>query len=192
MKKRTLIALGASAGGATALYDFFDNTMPDQVSYVITTHLYPHFKSMLTEMIRKHAAIEVCEVEADTLIKPDTVYVMPENKVMHIKEGRLILTPRDLDIKVNNAIDIFFNSLALNNDFNVVAIILSGMGTDGTKSVKAISRNGGVVIAQDLKSAGSDSMPHSVILSGYSDYILNPKDMPAQIIKIVKSFDHGS
>lgn len=190
MKKRTLIALGASAGGAAALYDFFDNTLPDQVSYVITTHLYPHSKSMLTEMIRKHAAIEVCEVEADTLIEPDTVYVMPENKVMHIKEGRLILTPRDLDIKVNNAIDIFFNSLALNNDFNVVAIILSGMGTDGTQSVEAISKNGGVVIAQDLKSAGNDSMPHSVILSGYSDYILNPKDMPAQIIKIVKSFDH--
>lgn len=173
------------------MYDFFDNTLPDHVSYVITTHLYPHVKSLLTEMIRKHAAIEVHEVQEDMLIEPDKVYVMPENKVMHIKEGRLILLPRDLDIKVNNAIDIFFGSLALTNDFNIVAIILSGMGSDGTKSVEAISKKGGVIIAQDLQSADNDSMPQSVIASGYSDYILDPKAMPAQIIKIVKNFERG-
>ena len=142
-------------------------------------------------MIQKHTAIEVCEVEEDTLILPDKIYVMPENKVMHIKDNRLMLSPRDLAIKVNNAIDIFFDSLAVATDFNIVAIILSGMGSDGTKSVEAISNRGGVIIAQDLKSANSDSMPQSVIASGYSDYILNPKDMPAQIIKIVKSFDRG-
>jgi chemotaxis response regulator CheB len=63
MKKKTLIALGASLGGIAALYEFFDNTLPDDVSYVITTHLYPHEKSHLAEMLQRRSALEVREVE---------------------------------------------------------------------------------------------------------------------------------
>ncbi len=189
MKKKTLIALGASAGGTDALFDFFDNTLPDGVSYVITTHLYPHIKSLLTSMIQKHAAIEVCEVEEDTEIMPDKVYVMPENKVMTIEGERLVLKPRDLDIKVNRAIDIFFNSLAHNHSFNIIAIILSGLGKDGTKGIVAISKNGGVIIAQEPSSAKEESMPEGVIDSGYADFILAPKKMPEQVIKSVKAFN---
>jgi len=188
MKKRTLIALGASAGGTAALFDFFDNTLPDGVSYVITTHLYPHEKSILTSMVQKHAAIEVCEVEEETEIRPDTVYVMPENKVMAIDGEKLTLTPRDLAIKVNLAIDIFFRSLAGNRSFNIIAVILSGLGRDGTKGITAISKNGGVIIAQEPSSAKAASMPQEVINSGYADFILHPKKMPGQIIKIVKAF----
>ncbi|MCQ6959297.1 chemotaxis protein CheB [Mucilaginibacter aquariorum] len=189
MKKKTLIALGASAGGTAALFDFFDHTLPDEVSYVITTHLYPHIKSMLTALIQKHAAIEVCEVEEDTEIMPDKVYVMPENKVMAIEGERLVLKPRDLDIKVNRAIDIFFKSLADNRSFNIIAIVLSGLGKDGTKGIAAISKNGGVIIAQEPSSAKEESMPESVIDSGYADFVLNPKKMPEQVIKIVQSFN---
>ncbi|MCO5948109.1 chemotaxis protein CheB [Mucilaginibacter flavidus] len=189
MKKKTLIALGASAGGTDALFDFFDNTLPDGVSYVITTHLYPHIKSLLTSMIQKHAAIEVCEVEEDTQIMPDKVYVMPENKIMTIEGERLVLKPRDLDIKVNRAIDIFFNSLADNHSFNIIAIILSGLGKDGTKGIVAISKNGGVIIAQEPSSAKEESMPEGVIDSGYADFILAPKKMPEQVIKSVKAFN---
>jgi two-component system, chemotaxis family, CheB/CheR fusion protein len=188
MKKKTLIALGASAGGAAALFDFFDNTLPDGVSYVITTHLYPHIKSLLTAMIQKHAAIEVCEVEEDTEILTDKVYVMPENKVMTIDGVKLILKPRDLSVKVNRAIDIFFKSLADNHSFNMIAVILSGMGKDGTEGIKAISKNGGVVIAQEPSSAKEESMPEGVIDSGYADFILNPKKMPERIIRIVEAF----
>jgi two-component system CheB/CheR fusion protein len=189
MKKKTLIALGASAGGTAALFDFFDNTLPDAVSYVITTHLYPHVKSTLTSMIQKHAALEVCEVEEDTEIMPDKVYVMPENKVMVIDGESLVLKPRDLSIKINMAIDIFFKSLADNRSFNIIAVILSGLGKDGTKGIEAISKNGGVVIAQEPSSAKEESMPKKVIKSGYADFVLNPKKMPEQVIKIVKKFN---
>lgn len=188
MKKKTLIALGASAGGTVALYDFFDNTLPDAVSYVVTTHLYPHEKSILTSMIQKHAAIEVCEVEDETQIMPDKVYVMPENKIMAIDGEKLILKSRDLSVKVNLAIDIFFASLADNHSFNIIAVILSGLGKDGTKGIAAISKNGGAIIAQEPSSAKEVSMPISVITSGYADFILNPKKMPQQIIHIVKGF----
>jgi two-component system CheB/CheR fusion protein len=189
MKKKTLIALGASLGGIAALYEFFDNTLPDDVSYVITTHLYPHEKSHLAEMLQRRSALEVREVEEETLIMPDTVYVMPENKVMAISGETLTLEPRDLKIKMNMAIDIFFASLAKNDHFNVIAVILSGLGKDGTKGITSISKNGGVIIAQEVESAAEGSMPQGVISSGYANFILRPKKMPAQVIKIVAGFE---
>jgi two-component system CheB/CheR fusion protein len=190
MKKKTLIALGASLGGIAALYEFFDNTLPDDVSYVITTHLYPHEKSHLAEMLQSRSALEVREVEEETLIMPDTVYVMPENKVMAISGETLTLKPRDLKIKMNMAIDIFFASLAKNNHFNVIAVILSGLGKDGTKGITSISKNGGVIIAQEVESAAEGSMPQGVISSGYANFILRPKNMPAQVISIVAGFEY--
>jgi len=185
MKKKYLIAIGASAGGVSALAEFFDNTLPDAVSYVITTHLYPHQKSMLTEIMQKHSSLEVCDVENDMEIKPNIVYVMPENKVMSILDGNLILTKRDLSIKVNMAIDIFFTSLAKDTIFKKIAVILSGMGEDGTKGVKAIAENGGYIIAQSPNSADEDSMPTSIIAAGYANQILSPKQMPQAIIDYV-------
>ncbi|SDM84181.1 chemotaxis protein CheB [Pedobacter antarcticus] len=182
MKEKYIIALGASAGGISALSEFFDNTLPDAVSYVITTHLYPHQKSMLTEIIQKHSALEVCEVENDMEIKPNTVYVMPENKTMSILNGQLVLIKRDLSIRVNMAIDMFFNSLSKDTIFKTIAIILSGMGEDGTKGAKAIAKSGGYIIAQIPISADSDSMPESVIASGYANEILYPRQMPQAII----------
>ena len=185
MENRYLIAIGASAGGISALSDFFDHTLPDAVSYVITTHLYPHQKSMLAEIMQRHSSLEVCDVENGMQIKANMVYVMPENTVMSIEGGKLILTKRDLSIKVNMAIDIFFSSLAKDTVFKKIAIILSGMGKDGTKGVKAIAESGGYIIVQAPDSAGEDSMPTSVIAEGYANEVLLPKQMPQAIINHV-------
>ncbi|QPH41783.1 hypothetical protein IZT61_04830 [Pedobacter endophyticus] len=123
----------------------------------------------------------VCEVEDAIQIQANTVYVMPENKVMTIDNGKLILTPRNLSIKVNMAIDIFFRSLAKDALFNKIAIIFSGMGHDGSEGIKMISESGGYIIAQDPNSADQSSMPLSVIAGGYTDEILQPKQMPKYI-----------
>jgi two-component system CheB/CheR fusion protein len=181
-KNRYIIALGASAGGIAALVEFFDNSLPDGITYVITTHLYPHQKSLLSDIIQKHINIRVCEVEDTTEVETNVIYVMPENKIMTLEDGKLRLSPRDLSIKVNKAIDIFFNSLANDMNFLKVAVILSGMGVDGTEGIKALSEKGAYIIAQTPLSANESSMPNSVIDSGYANEILDPKHMPAAII----------
>lgn len=185
-KKKYIIALGASAGGIAALSEFFDNTLPDGVSYVITTHLHPHQKSWLVEIIQRHSLLEVCEAGDYLPVKTNVVYIMPENKVMSIHNGELMLKPRDLSLKVNKAIDIFFLSLAEDTQFEKIAIILSGMGDDGSKGVKAISDKGGYIIAQAPVSADESSMPRAAISAGFVDLILEPKQMPEAIIKYIQ------
>lgn len=186
MKDKYLIAIGASAGGLEALYEFFDSTLPDGVSYVVTMHLYPHQKSLLTELVQKHSAIEISDVEDQMLIAPNQVYVMPENKVMTIKGETLLLEKRDLSIKVNKSIDLFFGSLARESSFRTIAIVLSGMGDDGTEGARAIARSGGTVIAQEPLTCAQSSMPDSLIASGAARLILAPKDMPRAIVKLVQ------
>ena len=181
-KKKYIIALGASAGGIAALIEFFDNSLPDGITYVVTTHLYPHQKSILSEIIQKHINIKVCEVQDNIEVKTNVIYVMPENKIMTIEDGKLILSPRDLSTKLNKAIDIFFTSLAADTNFQKVAVILSGMGVDGTEGIKALSKKGGYIIAQTPLSASKSSMPDSVIESGFVNEVLDPKHMPAAII----------
>ncbi|RZK41757.1 MAG: chemotaxis protein CheB [Hymenobacter sp.] len=186
MKDKYLIAIGASAGGLAALNEFFDNTLPDGVSYVITTHLHPHQKSILTELIQKHAVIEICDAEDGLCIEQNKVYIMPENKVMTINGERLFLEKRDLSVKINMAVDIFFLSLAgKSNHYKTIAIVLSGMGNDGTKGAAAIAAGGGTIIAQTPRSCSESSMPESVIASGVASFVLAPKDMPGQIIRLV-------
>ena len=180
-----IIAIGASSGGIEALSEFFDHTLPDGVSYVVTTHLSPEYKSHLTSIIQWRSKLEVCTVENDMKIESNIVYVMPENKTMTFKDGYLLLTPRDLSIKLNKAIDIFFKSLADDTIFSKIAIILSGMGRDGTEGIKALSANGAYIIAQSVSSASQAGMPDSVINSGFVNEILEPKEMPAAIIAYV-------
>ncbi|MCX2486177.1 chemotaxis protein CheB [Pedobacter sp. MR2016-24] len=190
MKDRYIVALGASSGGIAALCSFFDNTLPDGVTYIITTHMYPYQKSLLTEILQQHSDIEVCEVENKMQILSNIIYVMPENKVMYISDGKLMLEDRDLAIKVNYAIDIFFQSLASDTLFKKIAIVLSGMGVDGTKGVQAIAEAGGYIIAQKPLSAQESSMPLNVIKKGFVDDILYPRQMPAAIIAHMKQKFH--
>lgn len=187
-KKPILIIIGASAGGMEALFSFFDNTLPDGASYVVTTHLHPDYVSLLSEMVQKHSILKVSSIENAIKIKANEVYVMPENKTMLIKSGHLLLFPRNRKLKLNMVIDDFFKSVAADPMYNVIAVILSGMGSDGSDGIKAISESGGTVIVQDLESAAYNDMPFNALNSGFVNFVLNPKEMPEAIVKIVNAY----
>ncbi len=66
-----------------------------------------------------------------------------------------------------------------------IAIILSGNGSDGTKGIAAVKKEGGMVIVQDPNSTTYNSMPNSAIASGNYDFVLPPKLIPQQIINYI-------
>jgi two-component system CheB/CheR fusion protein len=183
LRKKFIIAIGASAGGQEAMSQFFDNTYLNGVSYVIVTHLTPFYKSLLADILQKRSRIQVCIAEHGMIIQPNVAYVMPENRMMTIADGKLQLEDRDLSVVLNNAINVFFTSLAKDTMFDKIAIILSGMGVDGTNGVKALKQIGAYVIAQTSSSSGESSMPDSIVADGLADEILEPKYMPDAIIK---------
>ena len=183
-----IIAIGASAGGMEAIHLLFDHTPQDGVAYVIIQHLSPDHKSFMSELLAKHSKLKITVAENEMFVETNHVYLMPQGKNMTIKNRRLFLT----DLKPyqpNKSIDIFFDSLAESHKEKSIAVILSGTGTDGTKGIASIKKNGGFVIVQDPQSAKFEGMPKSAIDSGYVDVILSPDLIPEEIILHLKSND---
>ncbi|HEU4471880.1 MAG TPA: chemotaxis protein CheB, partial [Flavisolibacter sp.] len=182
-----IVAIGASAGGLEAIHEFFDN-MPanGQLSFVIIQHLSPDYKSLLVELLSKHTNMKVLEARQDALVERNFVYVIPNNKLLTISNGRLQLSEKNMEKAPNTAIDTFLRSLAEDQGSKAIAVILSGTGTDGSKGIGAIQAEGGMVLVQDPLTAKFDGMPNSAIATGYSDYILSPELMPEEIFNYIR------
>lgn len=182
-----IIGIGASAGGLEPINELFDN-MPDDTnfSFVVIQHLSPNHKSLMGELLAKHTKMKILEATEDMVVSPNCVYLMPSKKIMTLSGGLLKLADKERFQVPNNAIDTFFESLATEKGANAVGIILSGTGTDGTKGIEAIKKNGGLVLAQDPLTADFDGMPSSAIASGSVDLVLAPEAMAEELVDYLK------
>jgi two-component system CheB/CheR fusion protein len=189
MKKNELyiVGIGASAGGLEALEDFFKNTPKDtNMAFVVIQHLSPDYKSLMLELLSRHTDLQIYRVEDGMEIKSNSIYLIPPKKNMTVFHNKLFLVQKQNDHVLNLPIDIFFKSLAEDQGEKAIGIILSGTGSDGTRGIKAIKEVGGMVIAQEEKTAKFDGMPKSAIMTGLVDYILSPDLMPEQLVKYVQ------
>lgn len=179
--------IGASAGGLEAINELFDN-MPVTTgfSFIIIQHLSPEHKSLMSELLAKHTDMQVFEAREMMAVKPNSIYLIPPGKIITLKGGLLKLEEKVRNQQPNNAIDIFFESLANEKADKAIGIILSGTGTDGTKGIHAIKSKGGTILVQDPSTAQFDGMPNSAIASGYADLILPPEMMPEELLEYVE------
>ena len=181
------VAIGASAGGLEAIHEFFDN-MPSSrnLAFIIIQHLSPHYKSLLVELVGRHTEMKVLEAAHNAIVEKGCVYVIPNNKLLTIRAGKLQLSEKKFEKAPNTAIDTFLKSLAEDQGSKAIAVILSGTGSDGTRGAEAIQAAGGLVLVQDPLSAKFDGMPNSAIAAGYADFILVPELMPEEIFTYTK------
>src|SRR6476620_8506353 len=103
-----IVAIGASAGGLEAIHEFFDN-MPSgrNLSFIIIQHLSPHYKSLLVELVARHTEMKVVEAAQNAGVEKGFVYVIPNDKLLIIKDGHLQLHEKNFEKVPNTAIDIF-------------------------------------------------------------------------------------
>ncbi|RYZ21145.1 MAG: PAS domain S-box protein [Chitinophagaceae bacterium] len=186
-EEQYVVAIGASAGGLEAIHEFFDHMPPDSnCSFVIIQHLSPDYKSLLVELVSKHTKMRVLEAAHNQVLEPNSVYVIPNNKLLKLQDMRLQLSEKHFDNSINTAIDIFLKSLAEDRGARAIAVILSGTGTDGTRGIEAVQQAGGMIIVQEPASAKFDGMPNSAIAAGYADLVLSPAQMPEEIVSYSK------
>ena len=185
-----IVGIGASAGGEACLYDFFSN-LPRQVNaaYIVIRHLKRDFQSQMKFLLSRHTRLPIYTIRTGEEIKPNSIYLMPENTMASVSSSHLILRERPADANINFAIDEFLVSLAAEVKEKAVGIILSGMGNDGTKGAIAIEENGGIIMVQDPKTTKFDSMPNSVIANDFPDYILPAKEMGRHLLEYIKLRD---
>ena len=182
------VGIGASAGGLEALRKFISNIPENNgMAFIIVQHMDPTHKSGLVNILSRYTSMEVLEVEDGQQVQPEHVYIIPPNKDMGILDGRLQLMeplePHGLRLPINY----FFTNLAHDQKDRSVGIILSGFGSDGSDGLNAIKANGGICIAQDPSTAGSDAMPMNAINTGLVDMVLAPEEIPDKLISYKRS-----
>jgi two-component system CheB/CheR fusion protein len=185
-----IVAVGASAGGLEALEEFFEDVpLQSGLAFVVIQHLDPTHDDMLAELLQRRMEIPVNRIEDGMTVEPDHVYVIPPNRDLSILNGVLYLLELSSARGPRQPIDFFFRALAEDCHERSVAVILSGMGTDGTLGARAIKDQCGVVFVQDPKSAKFDSMPRSAIKEGVADVVAPAGEL---VTRIGEYFHHAS
>ncbi|BCA56030.1 MCP methyltransferase/methylesterase, CheR/CheB with PAS/PAC sensor [Nitrospira sp. KM1] len=175
--------MGGSAGALEAFESFFSHMPADTgAAFVLVPHLDPTHKGMMPELLGRSSHMPVLEVSNGMAVRPNVIYVVPSNKELRITDGMLTLSEFTTPRGMRNPIDFFFRHLALDQEDHAVAVIMSGMGNDGTVGVKAIKEHLGLVLVQEPKTSKYDSMPKSAIQTGTVDYVATPAELPAKLV----------
>lgn len=180
-----IVGIGASAGGLEAIQNLFDH-IPNNtsMSFIIIQHLSPDFKSLMPELLSKHTKMEIFTAENEQIIRPNCIYLNQRNKNLQIKDHKFQELDRAPKTNLNLPIDIFFHSLGEEYKDKAIGVILSGTGSDGSRGIKTIKEEGGIIIVQDPKTTQFDGMPNMAIATNLVDYVLSPKEIATEIYKI--------
>ena len=188
IKPSCYVAIGASAGGLEAIESFFLKVPKKSgIAFIVIQHLSPDYKSLMVELLSKKTNVKVKRAEDNEEVFADTIYLIPPRKNLIIFHNKLILKEQDFSRGVNLPIDVFFRSLAEDQNHNVVAVVLSGTGSDGVRGIRAVKEAGGLIMIQDPESAKFDGMPRASIATGLADFILPATEMPEKIISFINN-----
>ena len=181
-----VVGIGASAGGLEALQEFFENIGDSaEAAFVVIQHLSPDHESFMAELLSRCTKIPIDVVKNEMKVEPNHIYLIPPKMNMTIQNGTLYLK-EIIGRSLNLPIDIFFRSLAADQQSNAVAVILSGTGSDGTLGIRAIKESGGVTLVQDETSAQFDGMPKSSISTGMVDLIRPTCELAKELANYIK------
>jgi two-component system chemotaxis response regulator CheB len=165
-----LIAIGASTGGTEAIREVIDAMPADAPPIVVTQHIPAAFSRPFAERLDRTAAMRVCEAADGQPIVPGHVYIAPGSHHLRVVRSGARYTCRlDDGDPVNRfkpSVDVLFDSVATQVGVNAVAVLLTGMGSDGAQGMKRIKEAGGPTIAQDESSSVVWGMPGEAVILG--------------------------
>ncbi|MFP4279661.1 MAG: chemotaxis response regulator protein-glutamate methylesterase [Halochromatium sp.] len=180
-----MLLIGVSTGGPNAL-DRLIPALPATlgVPVFIVQHMPPLFTKSLAEHLALKSALKVCEAAHDTIAEAGTVYIAPGGHHMQLAHGAngqplIQITDEEPENHCRPSVDYLFRSAANQFPGRAMAVILTGMGNDGTQGLRLLKRHGCFVIAQDEATCVVYGMPKIAVEAGVVDRVL-PLDAIAE------------
>ena len=178
-----VVAIGSSTGGPAALHTLLKDLPADYpVPIIITQHMPKMFLESLAQRIDKDSSL-ACAIAVDgEQLKPGHIYLAPGDIHMKIERKGLYLSVKLEDgARVHHcipAVDVTYHSLvALAPRVKTLAVVLTGMGSDGALGAKALADKRGAVIAQDEASSTVWGMPGETVRLGAAQEVLPLSDI---------------
>jgi two-component system, chemotaxis family, CheB/CheR fusion protein len=157
-----LVVIGSSAGGIDALSTIvrtLPNDMP--VPVLIAQHLNPNRPSHLPEILQRLTKLNVQSVDGPVDLKGQTIYVLPAGSGAEITDHEIRLVERE-PRGPNPSVDHLFSSAAQVFGEGLIAVILTGTGSDGAVGARDVKLVGGTVIVQNPETASYPGMPNAL------------------------------
>ncbi len=187
---RQLIVMGASTGGTEALKNVLTRLPAGLPGICIVQHIPPVFSKTFAERLHECCAFEVREAAPGDEVKPGLALIAPGDYHMTLawrgNSYRVALEQGPMLHHVRPAVDVLFNSVVEAGP-NVLAVLLTGMGSDGALGMKALKKAGAKTLAQNEETCVVYGMPRAAVELGAVDRVLPLDLMPHAILHALQS-----
>lgn len=190
---RRLVVIGASAGGPAAVATLLLG-LPDQfpAAIVVVQHVDEQFVPGMAAWLGQHTTMPVLLARDGDTPKPGVVLIAATGDHLYLKTSdRLGYTPEPRDYVYRPSVDVFFESVSTQWQGTAIGVLLTGMGRDGAKGLKALRSKGHHTIAQDRATSTVYGMPKAAATIGAADEVLPLQRIAPRLIEILAGQSSG-
>jgi len=191
--KIDLVAIGTSTGGPYALADVIPKLPADfPVPILIVQHMPPNFTASLANSLSKKSNFPIYEAKKGDIVTPGKALLAPGGFHMVLKKhdtGDKYIVDLEETPPVHGcrpSVDVLFKSIAQNYTGNVLSVIMTGMGSDGTDGVRSLKTKKCYCLIQDERTSVVFGMPKMVMQAKLEDEIIPLDDIAQRITEIVR------
>ena len=186
-KSHSLVAIGSSTGGPIALQEIIPKLPKLNVPVVIVQHMPGSFTNTFAARLDAMSQLHVVEAKDGDVLEPGTCYIAPGGKQMIFErfglKARIRIIQDTGRVTYNPCVDVSFASLAQIFGNKVLAMILTGMGSDGCEGCQLLKAKGSVIWAQNEETCVVYGMPQAVVNANVADLVLPLGDIAGCIVK---------
>lgn len=170
---KKIIALVCSTGGPKALQQVVPKLPADlPVPMLVVQHMPANFTESMANRLNELSRVTVKEAEDGEKLLPGTVYVAKGGTHLTVSDGRVRFYEAPPVVGLKPCGNIMYSSLVDSDYDEIICVVLTGMGADGTKGIVELSKTKNIyVIAQDESSSTVYGMPKAIYESGVTDCV---------------------
>lgn len=192
-RRSEIVVIGISTGGPNALNSMLPALPGDLgVPVLIIQHMPPVFTKSLASSLDKKCALSVKEAVNGEIVSQNVIYIAPGGKQMKLVAGadgmhrRIRITDDPPENSCKPSADYLFRSVADYYVGRTTAVIMTGMGSDGTKGLNILKNKSAFIIGQDEESCIVYGMPRAPAELGYLDKVVPLNKIAGEIVKSVQ------
>jgi len=158
-KPEHVVVVGSSAGGIEALGTLLGGLQASfPAPVILAQHLDPHHQSHLQTVLQRKTEMPVVLVTESEKLQPGAVYVVPANRHVVVNDGTVRVESENVD-RPRPSVDLLLSTAAKAYGDRLVAVILTGSGSDGAAGAVDVKQAGGTIVIQNPRTARYPSMP---------------------------------
>jgi two-component system chemotaxis response regulator CheB len=187
-----IIGIGISTGGPNALTKMIPMLPADlKVPVLIVQHMPPVFTASLANSLNNKSGLDIKEAEDGDTIAPGKVFIAPGGRQMKIVAGadgitrKIKITDDPPENSCKPSVDYLFRSIAQHYVGRSTGVIMTGMGSDGSKGLVQMKKNGSTIIAQNEETCTVFGMPKAPVENGLADIVAPLDKIAAEIVKTI-------